>query len=60
LLTADCSCLVEISTVSLIAMTAVLSANVAMVIHSREFEIFLCSNGHQGVEFLHHVIQRQT
>jgi hypothetical protein len=32
LLTADCSFLVEISTVSLIAMTAVSSANVAMVL----------------------------
>jgi hypothetical protein len=32
LLTADCSFLVEISTVSPIAMTAVSSANVAMVL----------------------------
>jgi hypothetical protein len=32
LLTADCSFLVEISTVSLIALTAVSSANVAMVL----------------------------
>jgi hypothetical protein len=32
LLTADCSCLVEISTVFPVAMTAVSSSNVAMVL----------------------------
>jgi hypothetical protein len=41
LLTADCSFLVEISTVSPIDMTAVSSANVAMVLHFRLLNLLI-------------------